>query len=82
MLTFNPAAERMFEIDAEDIVGHPVTILMPATDAEAHQSYIDHYLETGEQRIIGKGRETMGVKQRSREEFAIFLQVTRTTIPG
>lgn len=35
-------------------------MLMPSPDRERHDSYIHRYLETGEKRIIGKGRVVFG----------------------
>ncbi len=57
---FNPAAERMFGYRAEEILGKNVAILAPAPHSELHDSYIAHYIGTGEKKVIGKGREIEG----------------------
>jgi len=54
---FNKAAERLFQRDAGDVVGLPVTVLMAEPHRSRHDGYISSYLETGEARIIGIGRE-------------------------
>ncbi len=54
---FNHAATRMFGYAAEEVLGRPVTILMPEPHRSRHDDYVSHYLATGEKRIIGIGRE-------------------------
>lgn len=40
----------------EDVVGRPVTVLMPQTEAARHPDRVARFLETGEKRIIGRPR--------------------------
>jgi len=61
--SFNPAAERIFGYAADEVIGQSVGMLMPSPDAEAHGSYLRHYLQTGERKIIGIGREVMGLRK-------------------
>ena len=59
----NPAAERLFQYRAKEIVGENVSILMPSPDRERHDGYIARYLRTGEKRIIGIGRKVVGLRK-------------------
>lgn len=62
VMSFSAAAERLFGYDAVVVVGRNIKMLMPASDADRHDSYIRRYLTTGERRIIGIGRIVVGRK--------------------
>jgi two-component system, LuxR family, sensor kinase FixL len=59
----NPAAERLFQYPAKELLGKNVSILMPAPHRERHDGYIARYLRTGEKRIIGIGRTVVGLRK-------------------
>ncbi|WP_290649205.1 nitrogen regulation protein NR(II) [Aquisalimonas sp.] len=56
----NPAAEQIFGYQAPEMYGHNISMLMPEPHVSHHDDYIRRYLETGERRIIGIGRELTG----------------------
>lgn len=62
ILSFSPAAERLFGHSERDVAGKNVSLLMPSPDRERHDSYIERYLETGTARIIGIGRIVTGLR--------------------
>ncbi|MBL8753246.1 MAG: PAS domain S-box protein [Planctomycetes bacterium] len=70
----NGAAQRLFGYAATEMIGRNVRMLMPEPYRSAHDSYMRRYLETGEKRIIGIGREVVGVKQDG-SQFPIDLSV-------
>ncbi len=58
----NPGAERLFGYSPENAIGRNVNVLMPDPYKADHDRYIRSYLDTGEARIIGIGREVTGLR--------------------
>ncbi len=56
ILAMGRAANEIFGYAPEECLGRNISMLMTRYDEERHDSYMDHYLETGERRIIGIGR--------------------------
>jgi PAS domain S-box-containing protein len=48
---FNHAAEEMFGIAKEDIIGHPLTPIIPPHLRDRHTAGLQHYLATGQRRL-------------------------------
>ena len=79
--TFNPAAERTFGYEADEMIGMSVNILMPEPYESEHDGYMKRYLDTNEARIIGIGRKVIG-KRADGSTFPIHLAVNEFTIDG
>ncbi|MEZ5939455.1 MAG: PAS domain S-box protein [Hyphomonadaceae bacterium] len=78
---YNPACEKMFGYEADEVVGHNIKMLMPLQFASQHDGYLSNYLRTGNRKIIGVGREVVG-RRKSGETFPIELSVGETVIGG
>jgi PAS domain S-box-containing protein len=63
VMMFNPACERLFKYTAEEIVGGNVKVLMPGSYRTEHDRYIRNFVDTGERKIIGIGREVVGQRK-------------------
>ncbi|MFO0754825.1 MAG: PAS domain S-box protein, partial [Thermodesulfovibrionales bacterium] len=77
--TFNPAAERIFGYSAGEVIGKNVKILMPEPDRSLHDEYVARYLRTGEKKLIGIGKELVGLRKDG-EIFQMELAVSEVAI--
>lgn len=78
--TFNKTAEKLFGFNSKEVIGENVKILMPDPYKSEHDDYMDHYLETGERKIIGIGREVTG-KRKDGSTFPMYLAVSEVKLP-
>lgn len=70
----NRAVRKIFGYEPEQLLGRNVSVLMPSPYAEEHDRYLSRYLETGEARIIGIGRNVRG-KRADGTTFPMHLAV-------
>jgi two-component system sensor kinase FixL len=80
ILSFSAAAERMFGYAERELAGQNVKLLMPNPDREAHDRYMERYLQTGVARIIGIGRVT-NARRRDGSNFPIELSIADAETP-
>ncbi len=74
--SFNPAAENCFGYKAQEVIGKNVKILMEDFHKNHHDGYINQHLATGENKIIGLGRELEG-KRKNGSLFPMELAVSK-----
>jgi adenylate cyclase len=73
--SWNRGAETMFGYAAIEVVGQPLTILIPARFREAHEAGIARVAAGGERHVIGRTVELVGVR-RGGAEFPIELSLS------
>jgi len=78
---FNPAAERLFGYAEAEVIGRNVSMLMPAPYRDEHDGYLRRYLDEGDPRVIGIGREVQGLK-RDGSVFLLHLSVGEMRVQG
>ena len=63
VLSFNKAAERLFGYTSSDIIGGNINNLMLEPFASKHNEYLKNYIQTGEAKVIGLGRDVEGLRK-------------------
>lgn len=76
MSAINQAARQLFGYSSEELLGHNVSMLMPAPDRAAHDGYMRNYRQSGEARIIGIGRQVIA-RRKDGSLFPAWLSVGR-----
>ena len=71
---FNPGAERIFGFASNEVIGRPLTVLMPERFWDAHRTGLARYVATGEARVIGKTVELAG-RRKDETEFPLELSL-------
>lgn len=71
----NGAALRMFGFSRAELIGKNINTIMPAMYARHHDAYLARYLETGEQRIIGIGREVVA-QRKDKTTLPVYLTIS------
>ena len=76
----NEAAARLFAYSEEELVGQNIRMLMPNPHRDAHDTYIQNYIQTGVRKIIGIGREVMGLRK-DLSTFPLRLSISEVQLP-
>ena len=74
IVSWNPAAERLFGYTEDEALGRSLTTLIPKRFHDAHEAGLTRVVETGETRIIGQTVEVFGV-HKDGHEFPIALSL-------
>jgi PAS domain S-box-containing protein len=61
--SFNRSSEKIFGYASDEVIGRNIDMLMSEPDKGRHGGYIGRYMETGETKIIGVGREVTGLRR-------------------
>lgn len=79
--SFNRSAERIFGWTQGEVMGRNISMLMPAPYSTQHDSFLEHYMRTGEAHIIGTGREASGLRKDG-SLVPVRLAIGRADAPG
>ena len=79
---FNPAAERLFGYTAQQMLGEPLTRLLPPRYRDSHTDHLRSFAMTGATALrMGTLGEVAGLKS-SGEEFPMEGSISRTELAG
>lgn len=72
---FNYAAETIFGYLLKEVIGKPVTVIMPERYREAYHSGMVRFVKTGKAKIIGRTVELVGLRKDGRE-FPVEMYIS------
>ena len=67
ILLANPATTRIFGYDSAELIGKPLTMLMPEFLRKLHEAGFKRYLATGQRHINWQGTELTGLRKNGQE---------------
>ncbi|MFL6439195.1 MAG: PAS domain S-box protein [Terriglobales bacterium] len=77
----NPATMRMFGYDPTELIGKPLTVLMPEFMRNLHDAGFRRYLATGQRHMNWQGTELTGLRKNG-EEFPVEVSFGELTRDG
>lgn len=79
--TFNSAAQALFGYSLDEVLGQPVTLLMPKQVGDNHQHYLDDYRRVGIRHAIDRDREEIARRSDGRL-FPMSIKVKQMMLGG
>src|SRR5215467_16324331 len=74
ILFANSATSRVFGYDSSELIGKPLTMLMPEYMRQVHETGFSRYLETGVRHMSWQGTELIGLHKNGRE-FPVEISI-------
>ena len=81
IIYFNKAAQRSFGYEANEVLGKPLTLLMPKRSGDQHLQEMTPFIAGEEQYSVGKMMEAIG-KKKNGLEFPVELSLGSWTTQG
>jgi PAS domain S-box-containing protein len=69
ILLINPRIEEMFGYQQSELVGKKIEVLIPQRFRKLHTLHRSHYMESPSRRVMGVGRELVGLRKDGTEFF-------------
>jgi PAS domain S-box-containing protein len=81
IISCNKAFQNLFGYEKQEIIGQPLTVLMPASFVESHKRALANHVKTGETRVIGQTVELAGLSKGGLE-FPLELSISAWNMRG
>ncbi|WP_434289912.1 ATP-binding protein [Celeribacter sp. SCSIO 80788] len=83
ILTFNAAAERIFQYNHDAVLGHNLAeIIIPDHLRAAHEQGMQRLRQGGEMKVVGHGRVRLEAKRRDGSLFPVELALQKGQVAG
>jgi PAS domain S-box-containing protein len=77
----NPATKTIFSYDSKDLIGKPLTVLMPESMKKMHVAGYNRYLESGERHLNWHGTEVTA-RRANGDEFPVEVSFGEMQLDG
>jgi PAS domain S-box-containing protein len=81
IVSWNHAASKIFGYDSQEVIGRPLTVLIPDRYREAHRKGLARVQATGESKLVGKTIEIEGLRKDG-AEFPLELSLSMWKTKG
>lgn len=81
ILLTNPATTRIFGYDSTELIGKPLTMLMPEWMRKVHETELKRYSATGERQLNWQSTEMIGLHKNGKE-FTVEISLGEMTQSG
>lgn len=78
---WNKAAEKIFGFKKREVIGSPLTVIIPERYRKEHLRSFNRAVETGKSKILGKTVQIYGLRKNN-EEIVLELSLAREKTPG
>jgi PAS domain S-box-containing protein len=84
VVLFNPAAEKIFGYSADEVLGQPVTMLIPERFRPRHDQYVRRFFDSGvlNRPLRGQQNDDLKALRNSGQEFPIEASISQVTVDG
>lgn len=79
--SLNPAIEKLFGYNADELIGKNIAVLMPEPFASQHDLFVKRLVQTGRDTVIRKDRELVA-KKKDGTTFSVEIALDRMFIDG
>ena len=81
VVSCNKASQNLFGYEKQEIIGQPLTVLMPESFIESHKRALANHVKTGESRVIGETVELKGLTKGGLD-FPLELSLSTWKVGG
>ena len=74
---FNPAAEKLWGYERQEVIGQNVAMLIPQELRANHDGYVKHHRDSGVDKIVGSSRE---VQLQRKDGVRVWVQLSLSQV--
>lgn len=83
VIDYNAAAHKTFGYSPQEAIGSRLSdLIVPPSQAEAHQTGLTRYLSTGQTRVVGKGRVRLEAKHKDGHLLPVEISISASRSEG